>query len=268
MKKWGRSACKHVQQGAKYVTVPGEAELRETSRPKPRRSTVSLVSRSFFASAPCVTLTSLVKASNSQGTRPSPRPDYQRRCFATKSRSRTYYYDVLGVSPKATQAEIKSAYYKLSKVYHPDINKKDGSRFTEISEAYEILGNTKKRRMYDHGVYSRNEPPADDSDYPQSFRQQEGFGFQRQAPPTGRTSKYNFDEFYRQHYGNAVRQEQAEREYFRNLEQQMAAAEMERKLRALVTGSVIVSLFAMLYFKESGMLEKKPKGKKSDPRKT
>lgn len=63
------------------------------------------------------------------------------------------HYDSLGITPKATQNEIKAAYYKLSMVYHPDKNKDEASlqKFRAITEAYEVLGNVKTRKMYDRG---------------------------------------------------------------------------------------------------------------------
>ncbi|XP_066983348.1 uncharacterized protein [Macrobrachium rosenbergii] len=69
---------------------------------------------------------------------------------------RRNYYDTLGITPKATHAQVKNAYYDLSKRYHPDQYKgNDGSlKFREITEAYEVLGNFQKRRMYDKGVYN------------------------------------------------------------------------------------------------------------------
>ena len=63
----------------------------------------------------------------------------------------TEFYDRLGVSKDASQAEIKKAYRKMSKKYHPDINKEPGSeeKYKEIQEAYETLGDEQKRAAYD-----------------------------------------------------------------------------------------------------------------------
>ena len=62
------------------------------------------------------------------------------------------YYKILGVDRKATDDEIRKAYRKLAKQYHPDYNPKDRQaeeRFKEINEAYEVLGDAKKRAHYD-----------------------------------------------------------------------------------------------------------------------
>ena len=62
------------------------------------------------------------------------------------------YYKVLGVAKSATEKEIKAAYRKLARKYHPDFNpgKKDSeTRFKEINEAYEVLGDPEKRKRYD-----------------------------------------------------------------------------------------------------------------------
>lgn len=61
------------------------------------------------------------------------------------------YYEILGVKPEATEAEIKAAYRKLARQYHPDKNKAAGAedRFKSINEANEVLRDTEKRRSYD-----------------------------------------------------------------------------------------------------------------------
>src|SRR5947209_1543818 len=62
------------------------------------------------------------------------------------------YYDVLKVAPKASGAEIKSAYRRLARKLHPDKNngsEETALKFAAIAEAYEVLGNAKERARYD-----------------------------------------------------------------------------------------------------------------------
>lgn len=61
------------------------------------------------------------------------------------------YYEILGVKKDAKEAEIKSAYRKLARKYHPDVNKEKGAeeKFKDINEAYEVLGDKEKRQRYD-----------------------------------------------------------------------------------------------------------------------
>ncbi|WP_161877902.1 molecular chaperone DnaJ [Alkalibacterium sp. MB6] len=70
------------------------------------------------------------------------------------------FYDLLGVSRDANKDEIKKAYRKLSKKYHPDINKEAGSdeKFKKITEAYEVLSDDQKRAAYDQYGHASTDP--------------------------------------------------------------------------------------------------------------
>src|ERR1700719_25217 len=68
--------------------------------------------------------------------------------------TRPDYYKTLGVDKKATPEEIKKAYRKLARTYHPDRNPDDKqaeARFKEISQAHDVLGDPDKRKQYDSG---------------------------------------------------------------------------------------------------------------------
>lgn len=71
------------------------------------------------------------------------------------------YYDILGVSKTASQDEIKSAYRKLAKQYHPDLHPNDAEcvkKFKELGEAYEVLSDPQKRSNYDQFGTATNNP--------------------------------------------------------------------------------------------------------------
>jgi curved DNA-binding protein len=73
------------------------------------------------------------------------------------------YYDVLGVSRTASDADLKQAYRRLAKKYHPDANPNDPSaenRFKEINEAYEVLGDATKRARYDRLGHAFEQAPG------------------------------------------------------------------------------------------------------------
>ena len=59
------------------------------------------------------------------------------------------YYSILGVTPDSTDAEIKSAYRKLARKFHPDLNPYGTEQFKDITEAYDVLSDSKKRMHYD-----------------------------------------------------------------------------------------------------------------------
>ena len=74
------------------------------------------------------------------------------------------YYEVLGVPRKASLKDIRTAFRKLARKYHPDLNPGDKAaeeKFKQIQEAYDVLSDSKKRQMYDqYGFYSENLPPG------------------------------------------------------------------------------------------------------------
>src|SRR5260370_22883847 len=76
------------------------------------------------------------------------------------------YYDTLGVPRTADAEEVRKAYRKLARKFHPDLNPGDKSaeeRFKNVQEAYDVLSDSKKRQMYDQfGFYSENgfAPPS------------------------------------------------------------------------------------------------------------
>jgi molecular chaperone DnaJ len=79
--------------------------------------------------------------------------------------TKTDYYELLGVSRKASAKDIRAAFRKLARKYHPDLNPGDKAaeeKFKQLQEAYDVLSDTKKRQMYDqYGFYSENAPTGD-----------------------------------------------------------------------------------------------------------
>uniref|UniRef100_A0AAY5ECQ8 J domain-containing protein n=2 Tax=Electrophorus electricus TaxID=8005 RepID=A0AAY5ECQ8_ELEEL len=126
--------------------------------------------------------------------------------------SETAYYKLLEVSPSATQAQIKAAYYRQSFICHPDKNA--GSehatlRFAQVSEAYNVLGNKALRRKYDRGLLDRAEAQAPGG--ASSARGAAGEASRSDAYPR-RAAAFDFDAFYRAHYGEQLQREKERRD--------------------------------------------------------
>jgi len=122
------------------------------------------------------------------------------------------YYEVLGLKTNASHSQIKSAYYELSKLYHPDTatgvpNAKE--KFANLSAAYEVLGNPHKRALYDrkHTPAASFRPVDDDDIEYRDFLRRRGTFSPRSSTAfrTAANPRFQYDEFYKQHYGSALR---------------------------------------------------------------
>src|SRR3974377_1461231 len=89
------------------------------------------------------------------------------------------YYGALGVKKSASAEEIRKAFRKLARKYHPDVNpdKSAEEKFKAISQANDVLSDPKKRKMYDQlGFYSDNIDPAAAEAYARGGSSSGGFG--------------------------------------------------------------------------------------------
>lgn len=154
--------------------------------------------------------------------------------------SRTALYELLGVPPTATQAQIKAAYYRQSFLYHPDRNAgsaEAAERFTRISQAYVVLGSATLRRKYDRGLLSDMDlrgpgvrpstKPAADSGSARAPSPASASRTYRSggAPPGANRTMFNFDAFYQAHYGEQLERERrlkARREALRKQQEDRA----------------------------------------------
>lgn len=116
------------------------------------------------------------------------------------------YYDILGISKSATREEIKKAYRKLAHRYHPD-NKSTGNekKFKEVSEAYQILHDDKKRAEYD--TYGRTFEGGTSGE-----QQQYGFeGFDFGGFRGGQGFEFDFGDIFDNFFGGAAKRPRAKR---------------------------------------------------------
>lgn len=114
--------------------------------------------------------------------------------------SKKDYYEVLGVAKTASEDEIKKAFRKLARKYHPDVNRDNSSeaeeKFKEANEAYEVLSNTERRAQYDQFGHAAFEGGGAGgfSDIFDMFFGQSGFGGSRQSgPERGADLRYDLE---------------------------------------------------------------------------
>lgn len=118
------------------------------------------------------------------------------------------YYAILGVEPSAGEAEIKTAYRRLARKYHPDVSKEAGAedKFKAINEAYEALRDPQKRAAYDQ-LRARGYRPGEEFRPPPDFRSGPGHG------GFGNGQDFDFEEVF----GNAGGSGGGFSDFFENL---------------------------------------------------
>lgn len=112
------------------------------------------------------------------------------------------YYDILGVSKDASQEDIKKAYKKLAKKYHPDLNKENEeseTKFKEVNQAFSVLGDEKKRENYDRFGTADGEEAS--SGFDQSGFDFSDFGFS----DFGSGGGMDFDDIFGSFFGGGRR---------------------------------------------------------------
>jgi len=115
------------------------------------------------------------------------------------------YYKILGVDKSASEADIKKAYRKLARKYHPDLNPNDNSaelKFKEINEANEVLGDPENRKKYDK--YGKDWKHAEEFEKAQKSQQSRGGSQQRQYT-SGNSSEGDYSDFFESMFGGAGR---------------------------------------------------------------
>ncbi|CAB3981928.1 Hypothetical predicted protein [Paramuricea clavata] len=150
------------------------------------------------------------------------------------------YYTILKVTPNATQDEIKQAYYKLSKLYHPDTNESEMAHdyFTAINEAYNVLGNLSDRRKYDRGLsITYNPSPA----AKQANKGQQSQHFH------GKRIVYDFDDWMIKHNQEAMKRRKRNSAIKEQFDKRHVTNEMDIFNRNIIIAAVL-TLIGLVVF--------------------
>src|SRR5512138_2147814 len=114
------------------------------------------------------------------------------------------YYKILGVDKNATLAEIKSAYRKLARKYHPDLNPNDKdakSKFQQINEANEVLSDPEKRKKYDQ--YGEEWKHAEEFEKARHYN--EPSSESRRSGFSGTQPESDFSDFFESLFGGSAK---------------------------------------------------------------
>ena len=188
--------------------------------------------------------------------------------YSTSPRKHADHYETLKIKRNASRRDIKHAYYGLSKKFHPDVNQNEGAEdhFKQIQEAYNVLGDERKKVEYDRELnngysYGGNYGSSSDGSV---FRR--GDFKRRTSGPiyTGRTKVYDFDEYYREHYGKNVKKapnmgfyswsaksggtnEEDLKNYWNRKEADMSSTHTDIRFKLLIRLAVMNSIFILFY---------------------
>ncbi|XP_011304090.1 dnaJ homolog subfamily C member 30 [Fopius arisanus] len=174
------------------------------------------------------------------------------RSLASRVR-RKNHYDSLEVDSKATQGEIKSAYFKLTMQYHPDKNSSEEAKvkFRDIIDAYDVLGNYQKRRQYDRGLQIKTdtEPrqPGDPKvqDITKEAARVRSAIYRQSSEAPGSSRMYDFDRWTKAHYGSSFKKTWAAKENARRFNEEresVLAAQAYEAIERFILFMVIVVL--------------------------
>ncbi|XP_077477403.1 dnaJ homolog subfamily C member 30, mitochondrial-like [Stigmatopora argus] len=168
-------------------------------------------------------------------------------------RSRRGYYDILGVTPTASLAQIKTAYYKQCFLYHPDRNAGNDQatvRFSDISEAYAVLSHKTLRRKYDRGLLSQNDlttktgaGPSASPTATTATTKADGWSSSTVAR---RERMFDFDEFLRSHYGEQLQRDKDTRQRKEERLKRQRETMAERNKESTVELGVVLLLMAAI----------------------
>lgn len=151
-------------------------------------------------------------------------------------------YAVMNVTRNATQQQIKDAYYKLSMQYHPDKNKNSKeatAKFTELTEAYSILGSHELRKRYDKGIHSHRPAPTPPTHHTHTDHTHNVHG---------QRVKFDFDEFYRAHYGEALKREREARRNAAEARERAKVYTISQNVQQVLIATVVVSVLAVGWY--------------------
>lgn len=171
------------------------------------------------------------------------------RKFEIKSRN---LFDVLEVTPRAHSSEIKKSFYRLSKRYHPDMNKSQEAvtKFAEISSAYEILKDPQRRRMYERELMGTEYISSQELRKPNrgSITTQEHYNRHLQNKPRIKRRAVKQDNEFWFYYGTMQDSRKSSHENLKQVLERYKEEEKHRRAKGLLGGTVVLLFLLTVVF--------------------